>query len=205
MPRTVFLLSPADARGTRAKQMASPRATFSVARAFRSPDGVPIEDAFAFMSALYFRGKIAYARRFADPTVRPGDSIHVITSGYGLVPMGWRLNPDRMRRLRRIPVDPKRPAYRRPLLESAEALLSRLDDEVRIVLLGSIATGKYLDLLAPLFGTRFLFPRAFAGIGDMQRGALMLRAAASGDELEYAGLEEVRSFARSRSGSRRPS
>ena len=54
------------------------------------------------------------------------------------------------------------------------------------MLLGSIATGKYLDLLLPILGERLLFPRAFAGVGDMRRGAMLLRAAASGEELEYA-------------------
>jgi len=73
---------------------------------------VPIGEAFAFMSALYFRGKIAYARRFAVPP--PGapelppelaSGIFVITPGFGLVPPEWPLTPERFRKIRRTPVD----------------------------------------------------------------------------------------------------
>ena len=87
MPTKIFLLSPANLSGTRARQLMSPRASFAAAVQYRSPEGVPIVDAFAFMSALYFRGKIAYARRFAAASMRiGGDGIFVITPGFGLVP-----------------------------------------------------------------------------------------------------------------------
>ncbi|MGA7616924.1 MAG: hypothetical protein WBX15_17270 [Thermoanaerobaculia bacterium] len=196
MSQTLFLLSPANLRGVRAKQLLSPRAEFSAARAYRSPDGVPIEDAFSFMSALYFRGKVAYARRFASVLDEGASGAFVIAPGFGLVPLGWRLTPERVKRLRRIPVDPRRPAYRKPLNDAAKLLAERLPSDAKVVLLGSVATGKYVDILWPLFGDRFRFPRAFAGIGDMSRGALMLRAAASGEELEYVPLDAQRSKAR---------
>ena len=63
----MFLLSPANCRGTRGKQALSPRATFAVAEQLRSPEGAAIGDLFAFVSGLYFRGKLTYARRFAAP------------------------------------------------------------------------------------------------------------------------------------------
>ena len=53
------------------------------------------------------------------------------------------------------------------------------------MLLGSIATGKYVDTLTATFGERLLFPEEFVGRGDMSRGGLMLRCAASGMELKY--------------------
>ena len=53
------------------------------------------------------------------------------------------------------------------------------------VLLGSIATNKYVDPLTQVFGERLLFPKDFIGRGDMSRGGLMLRHAAAGQELEY--------------------
>jgi len=53
------------------------------------------------------------------------------------------------------------------------------------VLLGSIASGKYVDVLHAIFGARLLFPSDFVGRGDMSRGGLMLRCASSGDELPY--------------------
>lgn len=189
----IFLLSPANLSGIRAKQLTSPRAQFSAAVRYRSPEGVPIEDAFAFMSALYFRGKIAYARRFANPPPSvEGRGILIIAPGFGLVNEGWALREDNMKKLRRTPVDVRRPAYRRPLEQHARALAAVIDDETSVVLLGSIATGKYVDLLWPIFGSRLVFPRCFVGIGDMSRGALMLRAAASGEELDYCTLDVPR-------------
>lgn len=66
----------------------------------------------------------------------------------------------------------------------------------RVVLLGSVATGKYVDLLRPVFGDRLLFPRIFAGAGDMQRGAMLLRAVRENEELEYVNLDAPRRRAR---------
>ena len=51
--------------------------------------------------------------------------------------------------------------------------------------MGSIATGKYVDVLERVFGERLLFPAEFVGRGDMSRGGMMLRAARAGEELEY--------------------
>ena len=63
-----------------------------------------------------------------------------------------------------------------------------MDADARIVLLGSIATGKYVDPLLTVFGERLLFPESFVGRGDMSRGGLLLRATREGTELEYASL-----------------
>ena len=193
--KKVFLLSPALMNGARAKQLISPRAQFTAAQSFRSEAGVSIAEAFSFMSCLYFRGKIAYAKKFAAPPPGwAGTGIYVITPGFGLVPPDWNLNAARMRQLQQTPVDPKSRAYREPMEDHAEALakdLGRLDTEACVVLLGSVATGKYVDLLWPIFQERLLYPRCFAGIGDMSRGALMLRAARSGEELDYDPIESM--------------
>jgi hypothetical protein len=53
------------------------------------------------------------------------------------------------------------------------------------VLLGSIASDKYVDLLLEVFGERLLFPAEFVGRGDMSRGGLMLRCATAGVEMSY--------------------
>jgi hypothetical protein len=189
--KTLFLLSPASLGGIRAKQLMSARAQFDAAVQFRSPEGVAIADAFAFMSALYFRGKIAYARRFACGA--DGDcGIRVIAPGFGLVPPDWRIDGERMKKLRRTKVDPASASYRRPLERDARAIAQAIEPGDRVVLLGSVATGKYVDVLRPLLGDRLLFPRVFAGIGDMSRGSLMLKAAAAGQELEYATLDAPR-------------
>jgi hypothetical protein len=188
MPPKIFLLSPANLSGLRAKQLASPRARFEAAVRYRSPEGVPIADAFAFMSALYFRGKIAYARHFADPP----DGVLIITSGYGLVPPDWRLNEERMQRMMKIDVDVSARNYTKPLREHANQLASMLSADAQVILLGSVATGKYVDVLKPILGPWLRFPRVFAGLGDMARGGLMLRAVRADKELEYTTLDAPR-------------
>ena len=193
MPTKIFLLSPANLSGTRAKQLASPRATFATARRFQSPEGVPIADAFEFMSSLYFRGKIAYARRFAVPSpIIGGDGIFVITSGFGLVPQDWALTEERVKRMQKIDVDVSTRSYTKPLREHAQLLARALEDDAQVVLLGSVATGKYVDVLRPILGDKLRFPALFAGLGDMSRGGLMLRAAREGRELAYTTLDAPR-------------
>lgn len=189
----VFLLSPASLSGVRAAQLTSPEARFDTALRYRGPSGVPIADAFTFCSSLYFRGKIAYARRFAAPPPElPEAGALIIAPGFGLVPPDWPLTPERMERLRATPVDVENPDYREPLEAHAEQLEQLLPRPTSVVLLGSIATGKYVDVLQPVFGDRLLFPRVFAGTGDMRRGALLLRADREGEELEYVTLDSPR-------------
>src|SRR5690348_111080 len=89
MPRPrVFLLSPANCGGQRARIVLSPRAGFPLARALRENSGAELGDVFSFVSGLYFRGKLAYARRFASPP-DPGEpvvsgGVLVITPNAGL-------------------------------------------------------------------------------------------------------------------------
>ena len=186
----MFLLSPANCRGARGKQASSPRATFAVAEQLRSAQGVEIGDLFAFVSGLYFRGKLTYARRFAVPP-EPGNpivgaGIHVITPNAGLRPPETRVTRDAFRKFSGAEVDPDNSTYRRPLERSARALAGELGGACDVVLLGSIASPKYVDVLLAIFGDRLLFPIDFVGRGDMSRGGLLLRRAADSVELEYA-------------------
>lgn len=187
MSGKVFLLSPANLNGLRAKQLMSPRAKFDAAVMYRSEEGVPIGLAFAFMSALYFRGKITYALHFADPS-----NVFVITPGFGLVPADWRITQERMKTLQKTEIDVRKRSYRKPLERDAKALAKSLPDDAEVVLLGSVASGKYVDILWPIFGERLLFPAMFAGLGDMSRGGLLLRAARADKELEYTSLSAPR-------------
>ena len=196
----IFLLSPASTEGLRAQQLTSPRARFGAAERYRSPEGVTVAEAFTFMSSLYFRGKIGYARHFAapPPEMAPGsgdDGILVIAPGFGLVPPSWRITPEEMRKLRRTPVDLKSRAYCAPMKKHVEQLRD-LAPTAWVVLLGSVATGKYVDLLLPALGDRLLFPRDFAGAGDMKRGGMMLRAVREDQELAYVTLAAPRRRAR---------
>ena len=193
VPSKIFLLSPANTSGVRAKQLISPRADFEAARMYRSPDGVPIAMAFAFMSSLYFRGKIGYALHFARPSLAVGGyGVYVITPGFGLVPPDWRLTPERMKVMSRTPIDAGKRNYRKPLDRDALALAGSLENGAQVILLGSVASGKYIDILWPIFQKRMRFPAAFAGLGDMSRGGLMLRAVRADRELEYTTLDAPR-------------
>ena len=193
VPSKIFLLSPANTSGVRAQQLISPRADFEAARMYRSPDGVPIAMAFAFMSSLYFRGKIGYALHFAKPSLAvSGYGVYVITPGFGLVPPDWRLTPERMKVMSRTPVDASNRNYRKPLERDAMSLAGSLENDAQVILLGSVASGKYVDILWPIFQKRMRFPAAFAGLGDMSRGGLMLRAVRADRELEYTTLDAPR-------------
>ena len=183
----VFLLSPANLTGTRAKQLTSPRAQFESALRYRSDDGVMIGEAFAFMSALYFRGKITYSLHFGGI-----ENTFVITPGFGLVPPDWRITPERLAKMQKIDISESNRKYTRPLRDSANALASRLEPNDKVVLLGSVATGKYVDVLRPILGDRLRFPAVFAGLGDMSRGGLLLRATRANIELEYTTLDAPR-------------
>jgi len=199
---TIFVLSPASLTGARARQLLAPAARFATAELYRSPEGVPIAEAYSFLSSLYFRGKLAYARHFAAPPAHlradlPASGILIIAPGFGLVAPDWRITGERMRKLRRTQVDLASRTYSRPLRDHAAAFRDSLPAETRVVLLGSIATGKYVDLLEPVFGRRLVFPSAFVGAGNMQRGALLLRAVRAGEELAYTTLDTPRHRRRS--------
>ncbi|HEY3056986.1 MAG TPA: hypothetical protein VGK31_13760 [Thermoanaerobaculia bacterium] len=183
----IFLLSPANVSGLRAKQLMSPRSQFEAAQMYRTEEGVPIALAFAFMSALYFRGKITYALHFGGVS-----NTYVIAPGFGLVPPQWAITPERMKTLSKTEVDVRKRNYRKPLERDAKALAASLEGETQVVLLGSVASGKYVDILWPIFGDRLVFPAMFAGLGDMSRGGLLLRAARANRELEYTRLDAPR-------------
>ncbi|MBY0279856.1 hypothetical protein K2Z84_31355 [Candidatus Binatia bacterium] len=180
--RRVFLLSPARVDGVRAGYMLNPEARFALAQRFWN-EGLPLADVFTFTSGLYFRGKITYAQAFARGDA--GDVVRVITSNAGLVDPARRLTPEDLRAFGGVPIDPTDARYHEPLRRDAQALARRLAADGAAILLGSIATGKYRDVLLDCFGERLMFPREFVGRGDMSRGGLLLRAARAGVELDY--------------------
>jgi len=172
--------------------MLSPNARFDLARQLQSPSGAPLGDVFAFVSGLYFRGKLAYARRFArppDPTdpVTAG-GVLVITTNTGLRSVDTPVTVDSFRAFATGDIDLRNHTYRAPLEQSAKALRDAIGPECEVVLLGSVASGKYVDLLLPVFGDRLMFPPDFVGRGDMSRGGLMLRCVMAGYELRYVPL-----------------
>jgi hypothetical protein len=195
----VFILSPAKTTGKRAQQLLSDRATFDLAQRLRSEAGLALGEAFSFMSGLYFRGKLAYGKRFG--TSAPDlHQCYVITSDAGLLPCDTRITRDRLELFGTTPIDPADERYREPLRFSACELRDRLPARSEIVLLGSIATGKYVDVLHQCLGEQLLFPREFIGRGDMSRGGLLLRCVEAGTELDYITI----GAAESRTGKRPP-
>jgi hypothetical protein len=177
----VFLLSPAYCGGRRASYLLRPGSTLPLA--MRLAGGtLTLGEAFAFMSGLYFRGKLAYAVRFA-----PTDT-YVITPTRGLLQPDAIITAAALREFADVDVAADDQRYRKPLDRSLRALTRPLSPDTQVVLLGSIATGKYIDALKSALGGRLHFPSDFVGRGDMSRGGLMLRSAASGVELAYTAF-----------------
>jgi hypothetical protein len=165
-----------------------PAASFPLARSLRSVAGAPLGDVFSFASGLYFRGKLAYARAFGRAPEAQQSAL-VITPGAGLVEPERHVRSAEVRRWARVPVDLDEARYRRPLERDARRLAATLSAEAEVVLLGSIASDKYVDLLLSVFGQQLLFPVDFVGRGDMSRGGLLLRAARGSGELPYRPVE----------------
>lgn len=181
---TIFLLSPARCDGRRAKILLNPNASFDLARRFHT-EGVQIGEAFAFMSGLYFRGKLTYAAKFGRRS-NNAPSAFVITTDRGLITTDTVVTRDDLIAFGCVDIAKAGEEYVAPLRRDVERLAADTAPRDRIVLLGSIATGKYVDTLTATFGERLLFPSDFVGRGDMSRGGLLLRSAADGNELAYA-------------------
>lgn len=179
----IFLLSPAKASGRRGKQLVSERATFDLALRLRRK-GAPLAEIFSFISGLYFRGKAAYSGVFARaPKGLAG--AYVITACGGLVPADRMVTLQRLQRICAGDVHIENLRYRRSLVRDARELFAHAGETCEFILLGSVASPKYVEPLLEVFGERLFFPSDFVGRGDMSRGGLMLRSARAGIELEY--------------------
>lgn len=145
----------------------------------------PLGEVFAWLSALYFRGKLTYGVRFGAPAA----VTHGIPGALVMAPvLGLRapttaIAVDDLRAMAKVVVESD--AFVDTLRRDAVLVRERAPLDTRVVLLGSIATGKYLDTLLEIFDDRLLFPACFVGRGDMSRGGLLLRAANDGEELAY--------------------
>jgi hypothetical protein len=178
----VFLLSPARCDGKRARMLLNATASFPLAMRLREPEGAAIGDVFAFLSGLYFRGKLAYAGVFGPR------SSYVITTDRGLVSPNTRITRSDIEAFAGVDLAAAGDEFLKPLLRDAGRIARETGDEELIVLLGSIATKKYVEPLLKVFGTRLLFPREFVGRGDMSRGGLLLRHVDSKQQLEYTAV-----------------
>jgi hypothetical protein len=179
----VFLLSPARCDGRRAKIVLSPKAEFALAKRL-SNGGAPLGEVFSFLSGLYFRGKLAYADAFGRSTTSTPGAL-IITTDRGLAPTETVVTRDDLVAFSAVDIGAGDDRYTKPLRRDVERLADALGAHGRVVLLGSIATGKYVDVLLETFGTRLVFPSAFVGRGDMSRGGLLLRCVKEERELDY--------------------
>ena len=198
MAPRIFLLSPASTGGRRAELLFNDRATLPLALALRGSGGVPLGDVFSFLSSLYFRGKLGYALAFARPPARvPGT--HIITSSRGLVEPHTPIRLDDLHEFSTVEIDAAEPRYADPFRRDALDLATRIGDDTDVVLLGSVASDKYVSLLGDILGGRLLFPGEFVGRGDMSRGGLLLRCVRENRELDYVPV-----LGAARHGSRPP-
>ncbi len=168
--RTIFLVSPARCSGDRAKVLITSK-TSKLGGRLREGTAT-LGEVFTWLSALYFRGKLEYARQFGMPLI--------MGQGLGLRAPEHRLDVPAFRAMGRVSIESR--TFLRALRRDAEMVAT---EDARVVLLGSIATTKYIAPLIEILGERLLFPATFVGRGDMSRGGLLLRATRSGEELAY--------------------
>lgn len=181
----IFLLSPARSQGRRAELLTRPFAKPELAQQLQIGDAT-LGDVYTFCSGLYFRGKLTYARRFARAPQGQAGAL-IITPSRGMVPPEQRIGLTDLREFAAVNVEANEPRFANPLRESAQALITATGS-CEIVLLGSIASSKYVDILLPILGDRLRFPSEFVGRGDMSRGGLLLRSVAAGEELSYTSV-----------------
>lgn len=169
---------------------------------------VRLGELFSFMSALYFRGKLTYAQRFAAP---PGDlpGVLVITPSRGLLPPEQVVTLADLEEMTRGQVDLAEMRYREPLERDARKLLAGMEaaagGATEVVLLGSVATPKYVEPLGAIFGARLVFPAEFLGLGDMSRGGLLLKCTREAEELKYVAVVAPRKGAAAQPGGKKNS
>jgi hypothetical protein len=180
--RHVYLLSPASTGGLRTAMLVNPQAEFDLAVRLRSGQA-SVGEVFAFLSGLYFRGKLAYATTYGEALV--------ITAGRGLLPAEATITAATLAAMAQVPIDEREPRYTAPLRRDLRRLVRRLRPCDCVVLLGSIATSKYVQPLSAELGERLHVPAEFAGRGDMSRGGLMLRCVRGGERLTYVPLRDA--------------
>jgi hypothetical protein len=182
----IFLLSPANGAGRRAKMLLNPDAAFDLAQRLRA-SGIALGESFSFMSSLYFRGKLSYAATFSRPVAVVPNTL-IITSSRGLLRPETIVTLPELSAISCERIVDHNPQYRDPLERDLRKLSETIGQHSRVLLLGSIATRKYIPLLLEILGERLLVPRAFVGLGNMSRGSLLLQCVREKYELEYISV-----------------
>jgi hypothetical protein len=184
----IFLLSPANASGIKGQRLLNSTGQCDLAVRLRN-SGAPLGEIYRFISSLYFRGKLAYAEKFQNPP-RGVSGVHIIT-GAGLMLPETVVTLADLRRISATSIDAKNADYRLPLDADLARLRNAAGVNSEVILLGSVATSKYIAPLQEIFGNRLLFPREFLGLGDMSRGSILLQCCVHGSELAYQPVEDI--------------
>ena len=115
----------------------SERAQFDLAQRLRSKQPPTLGEVFAFLSGLYFRGKLAYANAFALPR-RRRSSVLVITPTRGLVPAATPIGLADLREFAEVDIHENDPRYREPLERDVKRLAKKLPAETEIVRMAGV-------------------------------------------------------------------
>jgi len=145
----IFLLSPANLGGTRAGYIMGANADSALACRLRQ-NGLPLGELFSFVSGLYFRGKLAYARAFAMPPPSLSGSF-VITATGGLLSPETVVTLDRLREFAASDIDPSNERYRAPLDHDCRLISDLAGSSCDVVLLGSGRDPQVRGTSAPCF------------------------------------------------------
>src|SRR5688572_13772338 len=131
-PPQTFLLSPAYCAGRRAGLLLKPGSTLPIAR--RLHDGeLSLAEAFTFMSGLYFRGKIAYARAFERSETHGPPATWIITPTRGLLRPEQPVTIEMLLEFASVAVDAGGARYRQPLERDLDALTGTLALDARVI------------------------------------------------------------------------
>ena len=161
----------------------NPRARFDLAVKLQS-GGAPSVRSIRSSAACISGARSPTPGHFQSPPPGVPASL-VITPGAGLIPPETLVTESELRTLAETDIHQDEPRYREPLERDARMLCTAAGPDCQFILLGSIATAKYMAPLLDCFGDRLVFPGDFVGRGDMSRGGLMLRCAREGRELDY--------------------
>lgn len=114
-----------------------------------------------------------------------------IITGAGLMLPETIVTLSDLRTISSTAIDVNNSHYRLPLDSDLLRLREAVGNETDVILLGSVATSKYIAPIQEVFGKRLLFPGDFLGRGDMSRGSLLLQCCAHGSELAYLPAERI--------------
>lgn len=147
-------------------------------------------EAFSRISALYFWGKLAYARHFGRG--RPHlEAVQIITPSRGLMAANAPVTAQLLDEFADTAIGAAEARYRDALTESLVRLTEEAGEAAEFVFLGSLATPKYTSLLIEQLGAAVLTPASFVGMGNMRRGSVLLRSVDEELPLRLVSLREA--------------